>query len=218
MVNIWRKSRVFWLFVGTFLAAAPAARADLSGQALIQALRQGGHAIYFRHAATDWAQEDHVSKAGDWTSCDGTRMRQLSDAGRETARAIGTALRALRIPVGRVISSQYCRCVETAQLLGLGEVAATTDIMNLRSAEYVGGTAAATARAQAVLAVPPAGGTNTVVVGHGNLMSSATGRYTGEAGAVVVRAAPGTAPGFTVVAVVEPKDWIALAAEIGGGR
>lgn len=216
MVSIWRKSRVFWLFVGIFLAAAPTAWADISGQALIQALRQGGHAVYFRHSATDWAQEDHVSKAGDWTSCDGAKMRQLSDAGRETARAVGAALRALAIPVGKVISSQYCRCVETARLLGQGEVEATTDIMNLRSAGFVGGSAAATARAQAVLATPPKAGTNTVVVGHGNLMSSATGKYTGEAGAVVVRAAPGAAPGFTVVAVVEPKVWIALAAEFGG--
>ena len=54
----------------------------LEDLALMESLRKGGFYIYFRHAATDWSQNDQVSKAGDWTSCDPGKMRQLSEAGR----------------------------------------------------------------------------------------------------------------------------------------
>ena len=88
-------------------AAEPAA--ELQGETLVEALRGGGYTLYFRHAATDWSLQDEVREAGDWTSCDPSRMRQLSDAGRATARAVGKAIRALHIPVGKVLASPYCR-------------------------------------------------------------------------------------------------------------
>ena len=100
------------------LAVTPAAGGELlSGKALVTALRKGGYNIYFRHAETDWSQNDHVAAAGDWTSCDPARIRQLAPEGRRNARRIGEAMRALRIPVGRVLSSEYCRAAETARLM-----------------------------------------------------------------------------------------------------
>jgi hypothetical protein len=81
----------------------------IAGEALVQALRAGGYNLYFRHAATDWQTDDHVTAAGDWVSCDPKKMRQLTPAGRETARAAGEAMRALGIPVRQVLASPYCR-------------------------------------------------------------------------------------------------------------
>lgn len=43
-------------------------------------------------------------------------QRNLSEAGREEARRIGAAFRARGIPIGRVLSSRWCRCLETAGL------------------------------------------------------------------------------------------------------
>ncbi|PIW28483.1 MAG: hypothetical protein COW30_07400 [Rhodospirillales bacterium CG15_BIG_FIL_POST_REV_8_21_14_020_66_15] len=192
------------------LAAVPAA-AEQGGADLVRALRAGGHVVYFRHAATDWTQNDNVRQAGDWKSCDGRRMRQLSDSGRDTARAIGKAMRALHIPVGEVVSSEYCRSAETARLLGLGTVRTTEAIMNLRSQEFVGGRAAAVARARRVLSRPTPPGTNRVIVGHGNLMRAATGHYAGEAGAGVFKPRAGSDLGFVLVALVSPQDWLRLA-------
>ena len=114
------------LLVGLVLYSAKVAAAqtgsELHGRALVEMLRQGGFNIYFRHAATDWSQADQVSKADDWTSCDPARMRQLSDTGRQIASTIGEAMRVLHIPVGHVFASPYCRTVETARLMQLGEV------------------------------------------------------------------------------------------------
>ena len=88
------------LFLGLapWAASVPARAADMPGKALVEALQGGGHTIYFRHSSTDWSQNDQVRQAGDWKSCDGARMRQLSDAGRDLARTIGQAMRALKVP------------------------------------------------------------------------------------------------------------------------
>ena len=40
----------------------------------------------------------------------------LTEAGREQARKIGEAFRAREIPIARVLSSPWCRCLDTARL------------------------------------------------------------------------------------------------------
>jgi hypothetical protein len=183
------------------------------GEALVHSLRQGGFNIYFRHAATDWSQSDQVRGAGDWTSCDPARIRQLSDEGRRTAREVGDAIRALGIPVGKVLASPYCRTVETATLMDLGPVETTTDVMNLRVAEYFGGRAAIVETARARLGAPPTAGTNTVIVAHGNVARESTPVYPSEAEGAVFR--PDDEGGFVFVSRISPADWARLAREFG---
>lgn len=192
--------------------AAPCAWAagenGMSGTDLVAALRQGGYNIYFRHAQTDWSQSDRIETAGDWKSCDPGRVRQLSEAGRETARDVGDAIRALNIPVGRVLASPYCRAVDTARLMDLGPVETTTEVMNLRAAEFVGGRDAVVKKARALLATPPPPGTNTVIAAHGNVARAATPVYPGEAEGLVFRPQGG---GFTFVGRLTPRQWRELA-------
>ena len=203
-----------WLGALAISAAVGGAAAaqDLAGEALVAALRGGGYNIYFRHGATDWTQADRVTKAGDWTSCDPDRMRQLSEAGRAAARRIGDAIRALDIPVGKVLSSEYCRAADTARLLDLGQVSTTRDIMNTRAAAYVGGLQAVVRRARRVLSEPPASGTNVIIVGHGNLMRAATSAYAGEGGSGIFAPRSEGDQGFALVVRLSPDDWTRLAA------
>lgn len=211
--------RSSWLVLLALLVSFPAGAPAqdtvlLSGEALIQALRGGGYNVYFRHAATDWSQSDDVRAEGDWVSCDASRIRQLSDGGRLTSREVGEAIRALGIPVGRVLASPYCRTVETARLMALGPVETTTDIMNLRVASYFGGRAAIARRARARLAVPPAQGTNTVLVAHGNVAREATEVYPGEGEGLVFR--PDGSGGFVFVGRLAPDQWVGLAEALAG--
>ena len=53
---------------------------------------------------------------------DCSTQRNLSAEGRAQAAAIGDRFRANGMDAARVVSSQWCRCLETAQLLGLGPV------------------------------------------------------------------------------------------------
>jgi len=189
-------------------AAAPAS-GTLSPRELAGALRQGGYTIYFRHAQTDWSQDDRIQAAGDWKSCDPAQMRQLSAQGRRTAEAVGRAMRALAIPVGRVLASPYCRAVATAEGMGLAEVETTTAVMNLRAAEHFGGREAILARARRLLSAPPPAGSNTVIVAHGNVARALMAASPGEAEALVLRPQP--AGGFAVLGQLRPQDWRVLA-------
>ena len=203
------------LVLSLLLLAGPSrATGSLPDAALIEALRAGGYNIYFRHAATDWGQDDRVELTGDWTSCDPAEMRQLSSQGRATARRIGDIIRALGVPVAKVLSSEYCRAWETARLMDLGPVTKTRDIMNMRVLAYVGGRDAVIRRAQRVFAQPPAEGANVVIVGHGNLMRAATDAYAGEGGSGVYAPRPGSEQGFELVARLSPDDWMRLAASM----
>jgi phosphohistidine phosphatase SixA len=128
----------------------------------INALRQGGYVIVFRHGAThqDQADTDPLNPKNI------AQQRQLNDAGRAKAKEIGEAFRKLRIPVGQIQSSVFNRAVETGTLMGLGEVTSTPD---LAEGGLVVTPIENNRRAQALrklaATVPPAG-TNIVVVTH----------------------------------------------------
>jgi phosphohistidine phosphatase SixA len=200
------------------IAALPPGRAaeELRAEALLERLRGGGYNIYFRHASTDWGQGDQVEAAGDWTSCDPADMRQLSAKGRALAKDIGDAIRALGIPVAEVLSSEYCRAFETAELMNLGPVTQTRDVMNMRAAAYVGGRQAVIRHARRILSQAPPAGANTVIVGHGNLMRAATGAYAGEGGSGVYAPRSDGEAGFELVARLSADEWMRLARRFAG--
>jgi len=185
---------------------------ELEGLALARALQQGGYNIYFRHAQTDWDQSDRIVSQSDWESCDPALMRQLSDQGRKAARKTGDAIRALKIPVGRVLASPYCRAVETVSLMDIGNVETTTEVMNLRAASYVGGREAVIDRTRMLLGTPPPPGTNTVIGAHGNVARAATSVYPGEGEGLVFR--PSGNGEFIFVGRLAPPQWHQLAAGI----
>lgn len=94
------------------LAAAPLVAADSGSGPLWRRLREGRLVVLMRHAAT-------VPGIGDppgfeLATC--ATQRNLSDAGRASARQIGEAFRRHGIPVEKVLSSRWCRCLDTARL------------------------------------------------------------------------------------------------------
>jgi hypothetical protein len=186
-----------------------AAQSDLlDGKALLESLRQGGFNLYFRHASTDWSQTDDLRERDDWLSCDSTRMRQLSAAGRAASAAIGEAMRELEIPVNEVVASPYCRTMETARLMDLGPVTPSTKVMNLRASRFFGGREAIVASARRLLATSPAAGGNRVIVAHGNVARESTPFYPGEGEGLVFK--PDSAGGFRLVGRVSPAGWTEL--------
>ena len=67
----------------------------------------------------------HAPGTGDSTRFaldDCTTQRNLGVRGREQAGEIGAAIRAVGVTVDRVLTSQWCRCRDTARLLDLGPV------------------------------------------------------------------------------------------------
>ncbi len=148
----------------------------------LAALRGGGFVIYVRHTRTDWSQDPRerewvgelLERRDDslFEQCE--RQRLLSDEGRNQARAIGDAFRRLGIPVGRVLTSPWCRVRDTAQLaFGRGEAV----VDRLWDSGYLPADERARYRdrLRALLSSPPEGGSNTVLVGHMPQLYDVTG-------------------------------------------
>ena len=86
-------------------------------EALWRALGSGGHVALLRHAIAPGTGDPPDFAIGDCST-----QRNLSDSGRGQAARIGARFRQESIESARVLSSQWCRCLETAELLGLGPV------------------------------------------------------------------------------------------------
>ena len=100
-------------FLGVPLALAPARSADLWS-----ALRSAGHFALIRHAAAPGVLDPPGFKLDECST-----QRNLSAGGRAQAIRMGNLLRANGIAAARIHSSQWCRCLDTATLMKLGEVA-----------------------------------------------------------------------------------------------
>ena len=71
-----------------------------------------------RHATTTPGVGDPPGfRLGDCST-----QRLLSGAGRDQAKAIGAALRERGVKADRILTSAWCRCVDTAELMDLGPV------------------------------------------------------------------------------------------------
>ena len=81
------------------------------------ALNVPGHVVLMRHALAPGTGDP-----SNFALSDCRTQRNLSKAGRDQAVRIGQRLRALGLQAADVYSSQWCRCLDTARLLGLGEV------------------------------------------------------------------------------------------------
>lgn len=85
--------------------------------ALWQALKDGGHVALIRHALAPGTGDPPEFKVDDCAT-----QRNLSAEGRAQARAIGERFRIHGVTDVVVYSSQWCRCLDTANELRLGPV------------------------------------------------------------------------------------------------
>ena len=186
-------------FAFLFVAISTAAPAQPDA-GLVEKLRSGGYVLYMRHASTDFSQNDAQMKGYD----DCAHQRNLTDKGRDEARAVGAEVRRLGIPVGPVLASPMCRTMETARLaFGRVEPANETRGGPVRSDDperY--------APLKKILSTPPKKGENVVIASHGNPFYALFGApYLAEGEVAVIRP-DGTR--FSVVGRIRPEDWKSL--------
>jgi phosphohistidine phosphatase SixA len=102
-------------FMSMLMMAEVAPAQTLSGGPLVEALRQGGYVIVMRHASSPREVPDRKAANADNVNLE----RQLDEAGRAGATAMGKALRDLKIPIGEVLTSPTYRALETVRLAQL---------------------------------------------------------------------------------------------------
>jgi len=164
---------------------------------LLRELRAGGYVLYFRHASTDLSKNDASMKSYE----DCASQRNLTERGREEARAIGEHFRRLRIPVGDVLASPYCRTMETARL-AFGRAQATNDV---RGGPAQPDNAQRYAGLRKLLSSAVPKGKNRVISSHGNPFYALAGApYLAEGEMALVRP---EGEAFTIVGRIRIEDW-----------
>ena len=187
----------------------------LGARKLANSLRGGGYVVYVRHAKTfkDWG--DQVSPTLNLSDCN--TQRRLSPEGKKEARQIGAGVKAARIPVGQVISSDYCRAYNTAQL-AFGKYSKNSNLNFLPCVDCTPADYKEYARrVSPLLSAKPAAGTNTFLVGHDDPFQGVTmgveppkGIYPDPMGVAYVVKPMGNG-NFKLVAKLLPTQWAALA-------
>lgn len=182
--------RSFAVTLGCALTAFPLLAADPWAE-----LAKPGAIVLLRHATAPGIGDPPGFKADDCAT-----QRNLDDRGRAEARRLGEQFTRRKIPVGAVLTSQWCRTRETAKL-AFGNLPRDEPAFNSFFRLSSESSAAQTAQARAVLARWKGPGA-LVVVTHQVNITALTGFGAASAEGVVVRAA---ADGhLQKVATIEP--------------
>ena len=178
----------------------PAVVPPVDAAQLAAALRDGGLVLFVRHAATDPTHADAAQVALE--NC--ATQRPLSAVGRGQAETIAAAVKRLRLRIGTVRSSPYCRCTDTARL-AFGYMLLDNDLL-----PAVGPNAKphlAAVRRQ--LGTPPIPGQNAVLVGHGDTIKALLGLDLEEGETLVVRPAA-SGGSFAPIGRIRAEQWPGL--------
>jgi len=177
----------WWLaaLCSALLALAPAAAG--ANEALWPLLKKGGHVVLMRHAVTTPGVGDPPGFRLD----DCSTQRNLTDGGRQDAKRVGAAFRARGIVIERVLTSPWCRCIETANL-AFGKADTSTALSNLFT--HPENRDRQVREMKQLLEAPKAG--NRVLVSHGSTISALAGVSLDTAEMLVVT--PQSQGGFVV--------------------
>ena len=187
----FRPLAVFALVLAVLVnSAGPSFAAD---QGLWQALKSGGHFALVRHALAPGTGDPSDFVLGDCAT-----QRNLSQEGRAQAERIGVRFRANGIAAAKVYSSQWCRCLQTADLLGLGPV---EELPILNSFFRRSESRAPQTRALKTWIEAADLGEPTVLVTHQVNITALTGVFPASGELVIVRSGSGGA--LSVVGTIE---------------
>lgn len=163
---------------------APAAPADESAW---RALAAGGCAVLLRHAQT-------VPGIGDppgFRLDDCSTQRNLSEAGRAEARRFGAEVSRRGIAIDEVLSSRWCRCLDTARIAFPQHEARVFEALNSFFAD--GSTRQAQTDALRDHLARQRGARRIVLVTHQVNISALTGLSVGMGEALIVGTGPANA-------------------------
>jgi len=188
--------------VAMFVCVAGTNAQAVSVDKILKDLQRGGHIIVMRHASSPReAPTKETAVAGNWN-----RERQLDEAGRRGAAAMGVALRRRKIPVNAVMSSPTFRTQETAKYAQLplpklhdelGDGGQNMNVATDAQAQWLRGFARAAPR-----------GGNTLAITHQQNIAAAFPHVTpavAEGEALVFR--PGGKDGATLLGRIKIDEW-----------
>ena len=97
-------------FLIIFISLTSPVKADLNKK-LINQLEEGGKLIFIRHAYAPGSGDPDNFNLNDCST-----QRNLSKEGQRQAKYIGEFFRKNKVKIDKVLSSEWCRCKETAKI------------------------------------------------------------------------------------------------------
>jgi len=147
--------------------ASPPVAAARAGDPLVARLAEGGYVLYVRHGKTDPTYQDKQDRPNWWKACDTRIHRPLSDEGRAQMLGLGANIRELRVPIARVVTSEYCRAVDSGLLLQLMPITQDAALNYAEAQRYVKRTDLQIGNGfRALFSEAPPPHRNVVLVGH----------------------------------------------------
>tara|TARA_B100000902_G_C26740441_1_gene635837 strand:+ start:47 stop:604 length:558 start_codon:yes stop_codon:yes gene_type:complete len=102
--------KLFNIILIIFITLTNGIKADSENQ-ILDILKKGGNLIFIRHAYAPGGGDPDNFNINDCST-----QRNLSDEGKEQSKKIGKFFEENKIPISLVISSEWCRCKETANI------------------------------------------------------------------------------------------------------
>ena len=102
--------KILRFFIIIFISLTTSIKADLN-KTLINQLEDGGKLIFIRHAYAPGNGDPNNFNLKDCST-----QRNLNSIGRKQAKDIGGFFRENKIKIYKVLSSEWCRCKETADI------------------------------------------------------------------------------------------------------
>ena len=163
----------------TMSLALSASVSVIAQEDLVAALRTPGNLGLMRHSTAPGSDDPPDFKLGECST-----QRNLSAGGRAQAQTIGSRLRQAGLTGVRVVSSQWCRTLDTARLLDIGAVEELPALNSLVS--YPAQSAAMTADARKWI-LGQTLSTPTILVTHQINIGALVNAYPNEGDIVVVQ-------------------------------
>jgi phosphohistidine phosphatase SixA len=194
---------LLWAVAVAVTATPGTSAAPDADPGLARAMQRGGLVLVLRHAATNLSRPDQDPVV----LSDCPTQRNLNSQGRADARTIGRGARRLKLRIGSVLSSPFCRTRETARL-AFGRFRISRALLNTIDAEHDARWRRQIRAARRLLGTKPAPGMLTVLITHGSVVGDTTGLTLEEGETLVFR--PRGSSRFRLFGRILPREWRTL--------
>lgn len=202
------------LLASLFLGSIPTAFAFEPRQAssqLINQLKGGGYVFYLRHGHTDTQLPDQVPVQLD--NCDS--QRPLTEQGRQQMARVGQALHDLGLPLDPIISSPFCRTLESTEMAFPKQDYQVEKLLMYTAALTSEEKEPIIYRTHELISKPQPEGSNRVLVAHAPNLAELIDYFPPEGSLVIFK--PLGDEGFKYLASIYLDDWAQLLQAQGGG-
>ncbi len=180
---------------------------------LLSNLQQGGHVLYFRHGEKGEGSGISSRLPAQFSDCLNPDIL-LTEAGVSAMQSLGQQFAQLNIPVGQVISSPVCRCLESAWL-SFGQATIDSSLNGVYAKDSEGNflideavTEELAINLRRLLVKTPEEGSNTLLFAHSSNILALTGLQLQQGEAALFK--PDGQGNFIYVGRVTLNQWESL--------